>query len=159
METSFYFTERQKAAILVVLENIANSDGDFDENEQVIIDGCKNNFLKFDMSSERGLELFREVQQMSFDELIQIIKPLSRLQQEYILIYACKVIAADGIIDDNENIAIGNLCAKLEISPKEFDKIQKKYLKTEKQFYNQKPGCFSVLLLFIISVISIFLFV
>ena len=135
-------TDKQKAAILVILGNLANVDGDFDDSEEAIMNAC-NSTLKFDISSGRGLELFTAVQNMNFDELIQIIKPLSRLQHELIIIWAVELIAADGVFHENEINAIGNLCMCLGISPKDFKKIQSNYLKTTKKYSNKKSGCFS----------------
>ncbi|MDL2223588.1 tellurite resistance TerB family protein [Bacteroidales bacterium OttesenSCG-928-M11] len=149
-EPSLNFTDKQKVASLLILENLANIDGYFDNSEKAIINSFSK-FLQFDVKSVRALDLFREMRNSNIDELVQIIKPLSREGHGVILMCACELSAADGCIDETENKALGNLCIKLGISPKEFDKMQKRYLKLA----HPKSGCFSIILVLIISTISL----
>ena len=165
METDFSrgFTDKQKVTIIVVLKCLAEVDGvsnDSEMNQWIQI--CQ--ILDVSFEQPKIQRLYAEILNIPFKEWMDILETLNKNQKEWIIISAISLAKTDGEIVQSEQNSINNLCEHFGISNEELENIIKKMIALQgmnrsRPIKVKNSGCLVVLILFIISLASIFLIV
>jgi uncharacterized tellurite resistance protein B-like protein len=88
------FTENQKRAILVSLYVIANSDGEFHQNE---IDVFHNTADLLGYKMKRTVEkTLTDITSVSKDEMVRVLRQMDQGQKDWYIVTAMGMIHADG---------------------------------------------------------------
>jgi len=160
------FTKEQKTAICSILVQLSLCDGEANLIERAKLVEIGKEKLKINLNEDREIQsLSSMMRPLNLKSLLGYLQGLNAEQKEFILVSGYEMMKADGEISNSESDFMNKVTSGLGISPAEIDAIAKKHRwypnnQTTNVINNAKgSGCFVVLLVFIVSVMSAFIFI
>lgn len=120
LELTGTFSNIEKAAIISLLYKVGEADGNLSDAESIMIAKC-NQVLKLNLYNNES-NLIDQTFAYSIDELIEIIKPLTKEQHEFIVRSAYDVHNTDAMDIRKTDVFI-KICKSLSINAEELPNI------------------------------------
>ena len=161
-DVSNLFTKRQKVAICLIFSHLMDSDGIANIIELTAAEKIGQEELNLNLGVDEEIKsLSNQMQPLSLKSLSGYLKGLNIQQKEFIMDAGFRIMKADGAITDLESDFMNEVTDELDITPAEIDATAKKFgWYPNNQTYSpvkenvNNSGCFVVLTLFIVSIIS-----